>query len=483
MRIQLNKICFGLPARAFSIDYTVSQKRQLPVVKEFIVRLLHSMTLATVETLQNYFGFSDAEMRAVLDDLIEESLILWEDDKIKLSNYAMTNFVEVDGHMLPRFFEVTDKIDTVHFDLHSFKMLPKTITRSGAGDLGVSMTLSNDCYKGLNDKAQRAFDNNFQHFREVVLGDDIFSERQELYKINNVATKYDIVIPIDVEYVIDTSAPTELLTEYESTEFDEWDSSRALFTAMDNSIPRELNKGATEDFSKYLEASEDPILSKYWDDKSKKLKYDVLVNHFEEGVAHQSKDTQLIIGNFYSDFNSDSIIQRLKDIYKSKPSSSGLLWFTDSDSNTWGRTNAIRGFISALCSVFDKRKKTSEAVLVMSCESKQEAFELHKIYRTLDANLLDCSKRFGGNSAEILLIPNIMVACLYHAPFGDDRNITFPVGYISFDQKIIEAVTDNAVTWSDVDGHFNNYFERNLSDEKSSVLNKFFTPIITQHSG
>jgi len=37
MKIQLNKVCYGLPAKSFFIDYTVSQKRQLPVVKEFIV--------------------------------------------------------------------------------------------------------------------------------------------------------------------------------------------------------------------------------------------------------------------------------------------------------------------------------------------------------------------------------------------------------------------------------------------------------------
>jgi len=480
MKIQLNKVCYGLPAKSFFIDYTVSQKRQLPVVKEFIVRLIHSLTLVSVESLQSYFGFSNSEILAVIDDLHEESLIEWSDDKIKLSDYASGHFSEVDGQMVPRFFEVADKVDTVHFEMNGFKMLPNGVKKGGANDLCISLTLANDCYKNLTDKAQSAFDTNFQQFREVVKEDDIFSDRQELYKINQVAHKYDAIIPIEVEYFIDSESPTELKTEYESSAVDEWDSSRSLFTVMDKAIPNSSYSNEAKFFSDYLEATQDPFLTKYWDDSSKSLNFDILVNHFKSGEIHNQKQSNLIIGNLYSELNAKGILETLKEKLDGKSQSSGLIWFTNADSNTWGRTQAISSLVSNILALFDKRKKTSKAVLVMSCNSRQEAFELNKRYRTVDAHLLDCTTKFGGDSSEILLIPNVMVACLHHAQFGDDRNIRFPVGYVSFDQKVVSSVTNSALAWSGTGTQFNNYFEKKFTEDNDTVLNKVFSPILTQ---
>lgn len=480
MKIQLNKVCFGLPAKSFFIDYTVSQKRQLPVVKEFIVRLMHSLSSVSVDSLQNYFGFSESEMLAVIDDLLEESLIEWNEDKIELSDYASSHFSEVDGQMLPRFFEVADKVDTVHFEMHGFKMLPNGVKKGGASDLCISLKLASDCYKKLPEKAQSAFDTNFQQFREVVKEEDIFSERQELYKINQVAHKYDSIIPLDVEYYIDSSSPTELKTEYESSAVDEWDNTKSFFTIMDNAIPNHSASNEAKRFLEYIDTSQDPFLMKYWDDASKSLNFDVLVNHFKNGEIHDNQDTQLIIGNLYSDLNAKGIIKELKEKFESKPQSSGLIWFTNSDSNTWGRTKAIGSLVSGICSLFDKRKKTSSTVLVMPCDSRQEAFELNKTYRTVDADLLDCTTKFGGGSSEVLLIPNIMVACLYHAQFGDDRNIRFPVGYVSFDEKIVNKVANSALAWSDSKTKFNHFFEKKHTEDNETVLNKLFRPILSQ---
>ena len=482
MKISLNTISFGLPAKSFFIDYTVSQKRQLPVVKEFVVRLIHTLSEITVDTIQEYFGFTDREMLAVIDDLIEESLIEWSEDKekIKLSNYASSQFVEIDGQMIPRFFEVTEKSDTVHFEMHGFKMLPNTVKKGGANDLCISLPLPSDCYKNLSVKAQNAFDLNFQQFREFVKEENIFSERQELYKINQVAHKYDALIPVDVNYYVDTSSPLELKTEYESAAIDEWDSSKSLFTVMDEAVTRTSTPNEAKNFASYLSFSQDPIISRYWDDSSTSLNIPTLLDHFEKGETHYGNDTQLIIGNIYSEFNSEGLLSKLKEKLNNENNSSGLVWFTHSDSATWGRNNSINTLITQILKLFDRRKSTSKAVMVMQCSSKQEAFELNKRYRTLDAHLLDCTSRLGGESTEVLLIPNIMVVCLHHAIFDSTRNISLPVGYVSFDERLISTITNSALTWSASETVFNHYFEKRHTEKSDTVLNKIFSPILTQ---
>ncbi|TWX71722.1 hypothetical protein ESZ36_00350 [Colwellia demingiae] len=375
MEIQINKICFSLPTRAFLIDYAVSQKRQLPVVKEFIVRLVYSLGGCSVETIQNYFGFSNAEISAVIDDLLEERLIEWDEENISLTHYASEKFVAVEGRMLPRFFEVVDKAETVNFDLQEFKVLPNTLKRTGQNVLGVSMALPDDSYKLLNEKAQGAFDSDFQHYREVVKGEDIYSERQELYKINHVSSKYDSLIPIEVSYYIDSSSPTEIKMRYESSDIDDWDEEKKLFTTMDNSIEQNTQAlNNSKSFCEYLDITKDPFLQKYWNDQDEQLGVNAFISHFATSSIHQSPETQVLVGNFYTKFNSDAIMERLKEAYESKPSSSGLIWFTNSNSKSWARTSNFENLIDSITSLFDKRKSTSKTVLVMNCQSRPEAF-------------------------------------------------------------------------------------------------------------
>ncbi|BBV29760.1 hypothetical protein STW0522CIT19_12490 [Citrobacter freundii] len=482
MKIQLNKICFGLPSKAFFIDYTVSQKRQLPVVKEFIVRLLHSLESANIQTLRNFFGFTDKEIQAVLDDLLEESLIKWDEDKVALSHYALNSFVEVDGNMLPRFFEVAEKTDTVHFELHDFRILPNIIKRGNPGNLNITLSLSDDCYKDLNQKAQSSFDSHFQQFREIVKQEDIFSDRQELYKINQVSSKYDLLIPVEVEYYIEINEPSVLKMGYESNLIDEWDNSKTLFTTMDKMVTNALQKKSGSSFIEYANATNDPILSNYWNDSSQTLEYDLLVNNYNNQSANIGNDTVLIIGNFYTDFNSDYILDKIKERYEKIENfkNSGLIWFTSTQNISWGKSSALSNFLSKIKFLFDKKLNTSESVLVMSCKSKQEAYELNKLYGRLDAKLLGCTNLYAGEKGEVLLIPNVMVACLYHSPIDDTRSISFPVGYISFNKKTINDISNKISKWGYSQNNFNNYMDKKDTKENDGIFERLFIPIINQ---
>ena len=482
MKIQLNRISFGLPTKAFFIDYTVSQKRQLPVVKEFIIRVLHSVGNSPVSLIQDYFGFTAAETLAVLDDLIEESLIKWSDNEIELTAHALENFEEVEGNMLPRFFEVVDKTDNVFFELSEFRMLPKTVQRSGINSTSISLPLPDECYSKLNDKAMSAFDSNFEHFREVVKGEDIYSEREELYKINHVNGKFDISIPIPVEYYIETDAPDVLQTAYEDSNLDEWDINKSLFNYMDAAISTKPYSDVTRDFSDYISATDDPILTQYWDDKTNSINIELLLKHYADGTAHHSKDTQLIVGNLYSDFNSQAMTEKLKEIFSKKPKSSGLIWLSKGDNSTWGRTSEFGVSLESITSLFDNRKKTSKAVLALPCSSVSEAIEQRKVYknRDIDPALIGCEKQFGGENCEVLLLPNIMVACLLHLPITDERNISLPVGYVSFAPELIESVTSNIIRWTSSENNLNDFFERKDTKQEETVLYKYFSQILAQ---
>ncbi|QFI36797.1 hypothetical protein FR932_02585 [Moritella marina ATCC 15381] len=481
MKIQLSKVCFGLPTKSFFMDYTVSKKRELPVVKEFVIRLIYSLSSTSLETIQDYFGLTSKEMLAIVDDLQEENLVEWEGGKIKLTYYAMSKFTEEDGNLRPTFFEVTDEVSPVEFELYSFQMLSTDVKRSGSQDFSISLNLPDECYRNLLNKAQSAFDSNFNLFRELVLKEDVFSEIKELYKINQVSDRYDSTLPLEVEYFVDTDSPNILKMEYVSNTVDEWDEEKAMFSLMDSTIEVDSMKDQHNSFNEYLEASNDPLIIQYWDDNTRTFNIKALVNHYENGLTKLNDDTFMLLGNFYTESNRDIITGRLKAIFEDKPENSGLIWLTNTESKTWGKTTDLSKLVDEVYTLFDKRKKTSKVVLGMACESYQESITLrNNFWKLSTADFMDLPAKFGGEDAEFMIIPGIMVASLFHVQLDDQRDISFPVGYVSFEPKFISEVSSKLLDWTTLQPKYNDFFEKKGVKEDQTVKNKCFIPILNQ---
>lgn len=481
MKIQISKVCFGLPMKSFFMDYTVSKKRELPVVKEFVIRLVYSLTSTNLETIQNYFGFTSKEILAIVDDLQEENLIEWESGKVKLTYYAMSKFTEEDGNLRPTFFEVTDEASPVEFELYSFRMLSTDVRRSGSQDFSISLNLPDECYRNLLGRAQNAFDSNFNLFREVVLKEDVFSEVKDLYKINQVSDRFDSTLPLEVEYFVDTESPNILKMKYVSNTVDDWDEDKAMFSLMDATIQADTEKDLFESFNEYLEVSNDPLLVQYWDDDARTLNIKAIVNHYENGLTKLNDDTFMLLGNFYTERNRDILTNRLKIVFEGKPDNSGLIWLTHAESKTWGKTTDLSKLVDEVYSFFDKRKKTSKVVLGMACESYQESMILrNNFWKLTDAELMDLPARFGGENAEFMIIPGLMVASLFHAKLDDKRDISFPVGYVSFEPKFISEVSNRLLDWSSQQPKYNDFFERKEVRDDQKIRNKLFMPILQQ---
>lgn len=481
MRIKLNKICFGLPMKSFFMDYTVSKKRELPVVNEFVIRLIYSLTLTSLETIQGYFGLSSKEVLTIIDDLQEENLIEWENGKAKLTYYAMSKFTQEDGNIRPTFFEVTDESSPVEFELYSFRMLSSDVRQSGSQNFSLSLNLPDGCYRNLLNKAQNAFDTNFNLFRELVLKEDVFSEVKELYKINQVSDRYDATLPLEVEYFVDTDSPSTLKMEYASNTLDEWDEDKSFFSLMDSTIEADSMKDQYESFNDYLEASNDPLLIQYWDETARSLNINALVNHYENGLTRLSEETFMLIGNFYTEHNRVVITSRLEGIFKGKSENSGLIWLTNSESKAWGKTSDLNNLVDEIYKLFDKRKKTSKVVLGMVCESFQESMVLsNHFWKLSNAELMDLPAKFGGDDTEFLIIPGVMVASLFHLQLNDHRSITLPVGYVSFEPKFISEVSKKLLDWTVLQPKYNNFFEKKSTKQEDTVKNKYFMPILQQ---
>lgn len=123
-------IDFQVPCRRFTIKASVTRDRQMPVVDEFVLRLVHVVQRISAARLAGYFGFSSAETEAVLVELIGRGLVESDASEIYLSPKGQSLFKGVSEGELPRLAIIESWTEGVWFDLVSRNIMTPERFRS-----------------------------------------------------------------------------------------------------------------------------------------------------------------------------------------------------------------------------------------------------------------------------------------------------------------------------------------------------------------
>jgi hypothetical protein len=470
MEFVINEATYSLPCRSFVIDYAVSERRKLAVVKEFTVRLLYSLKGITPEKIANYFGFTTDETQVVLASLQEERLIKWNDGNVELTTYAYDRFEEVDGKAEPRFFEVEDKIDSVTFDLLSFKLIAESSSGSVSPN-NMEIPLPKDVMGNLTEKAKAAFDQQFNTFIEKAKGIDTYTEAVELYKINQVYSRNDRLLPIRIKYTVTAGTCHSPEIKYVDEWMDEWDEDKTLFSSIcsqTESIGFELTS-LNKCIDEYVSLTQDPIILDFY--RNEKFDFCAALQAYEANKGFFELETRMLVGNIYSKENSD-LINSLLD-YKlgedAKIPSKGILWSIEPSNKVWGRGPELETFLQSLEQRLDERKRPVGTVLAVNVQSKQEAFKVKDLYGITKCEFQGLNKHIGNGQVEILLIPGVLLVCTFHSLIENHYPLTLPLGFVTTDEDRIRAVQDYLVPVFNNPASSNFYFER-FDDREKSVL-------------
>lgn len=479
MEIIINEATYSLPCRSFVIDYSVSEKRKLAVVKEFIIRLLYSINQISPSEVANYFGFSTVEMQIMLSSLQEENLICWEDGNVKLTRYAIDRFEEVDGKTVPRFFELVDQIDTVSFDLLTFRLLAvKSYGFINSSNLEIPLAKEGMMY--LKEKAKAAFDKNFNTFLEKIKNVNSYQNAVDLYKINQVFDRDDYLIPINIQYIINDAEPNNINIKYTDSWMDEWDNDKSLFAAISTQTESNLveQQNLAENFSEYIRITEDPINLRFFKDGS--FDSSAAIDAYTKNRGIYDIDTRMIIGNLYTSHNSDIIHNLLSYKYGDEDSlpTSGAIWSIFTENKTWGRGPELENFINSITARYNEKYRNEKTIIITPVEIPQTAFLLKDRYNTVNFDFQATNKAFGNFQCEILLIPNVLVACLFHFPCKDYSSLTLPFGYISVNEEKIKKIQQKIKNFLHVKSTTNNCFERKNTNMEDYLFYRRLLPIL-----
>src|SRR6266850_4331462 len=189
--LAFNRVTFGLPVESFRVEAYISLEERLPVVTEYVLRLIRICNAVPLAELREYFGFSDSEMLAVTESLIRQGLLTVEDDQAKLSRFAREKFDAV-GDEHPRFSKVELRTDTVHFDLISFTPL-----RPARGSLTDNIIKLEAPEKALGRSIARARDAYSQRYPEIAsMRGDLREKSFGVYAVVDVVSKHRTYAPI-----------------------------------------------------------------------------------------------------------------------------------------------------------------------------------------------------------------------------------------------------------------------------------------------
>ena len=486
MKKLINEVTFSLPCRGFTISYSVTEKRQLPVVKEFVVRLIYEVESSYPDAIANYFGFNSHEIKEVLEDLLDEGLIQWHEDKVILSPYAQENFTEVNGNSVPRFFEITDKQDEVTFDLFFFKFLGDGIRKIPDKFISIDIPLPSESFENVIKKVKSGFHAQFMHYQEQVKEIDILSEDSlELYKINHIESSRDQLIPIPVSYYFNDTTQS-ISVEYDLPAITEWDKDRLLFNTIDNAIEMTSFDELTHinDCISYVGSIQDPFFIKVINDNEEysnfKVPFSALLKHYLNNNSLKLGQ-QMIMGNLYTKDNREILNKMIKRASKkSKNYSKGALLFANLDEKTWGKSRSLLNLVEIVSQT--SNSSDYEFVINTPCDNKNkdEVFSIQSKYEISGAKLHSCGNIFNSTQIELLIIPGVLVASLFHYKIQDNRELSLPIGFVSTDADTIERITKETKSWSNTsDAKFTetDLFQKN----GRSIRDKFVLPILNYY--
>lgn len=433
-----------LPCQRFRVRYTVSQDTRMPLVEEFLLRLVRLGDTVSMEEAGDWFGFSEKERTHLIKEALQSDYVKLEDGRLALTPAGEALFTDSPDGM-PRIIEAKEYGDSVDFDLVSFCLAPAE-GDAGKGETRQFLSVqSPDRQKAARSKevVEKAFQEHFQEFLRR------YKEQDDSLAVNRV---------VSVEPNLRFAAPLDIEVSLRLTRTPLMELDFSKCWSRRDAEPRSRIREAVSDLVasmaqppadwrkavEFLEGAGGGLLTKHVNADG----FDVAKFAKAAATAPETLLTRPIYGALWSERNFAGVRKCVEDTTWligtegiRLPVSQPLVWARPSI-ELWGRGAAAAPVVESFKDVLAKRarKRASEAVL-LSPDDGSEPWQK------------DMRRRFEGvfdggigipvgalpSALEIMLVPGCMVAAMVHVPVKG-CGLPLPVGFLSEDYKVVEEV-------------------------------------------
>lgn len=455
--LDFNRVTFGLPVEAFRVDAYITKDERLPVVTEYVLRVLRICDALTPATLRDFFGFTDAEALTVVEALTRQGLLTVSGDEVRLSAYANERFDSSSSDDYPRFTKVEPRRDSVTLDLLSFS--PLLVPRFG---LMTENSLRLDTpEEAIGNSIERARHTYTTRFHEVAnLNDGLRDTALSVYAVEDVQSRRRGFIPVPVAFSLGESNQVERRAAQTFEDGAATELLHAFHEAISASIPSTLSLGNAQ-VTRFIESFDLPWLESFVSSK----RFDV------HAFAHQVAGDQLatpkgvkaLFGNLYLERNQELLAERISASRAPRGASTGPYGVSSSAAwlapqhFLWGRGEAFQDSASKLRAALQPSSKREtdgpsrapsmqdDLHLFVATELDRErvvanqfaGLELGPLHAFRPADGQDFTL---GGRLELFLYPTGFAAALFHLSLPENPGLWAPVGFVSSQPEHCSAV-------------------------------------------
>ena len=439
-QLVIDAVDFQVPCRRFTIKANVTRDRQMPVVDEFVLRLVHIVQRIAAPRLAGYFGFAAHEMETVLLELVDRGLIESDAQEFFLSPKGHELFKGLTDGDLPRLAAVEGWTEFVWFDLISRNMLSPARYRPLKSLIALpEQARARELPEAY---AREAFEQNFHDYaRRIRRHPD--ADRLAIYSVSEVEPSVYGYQTMAAESWLDLGAAL--------------DSSLHLpFADEDPARFAPLSMAAADAWG--LLAGPDASasgLSDYQrltgDDRPARLRASA-VDPTVWGPALSSTTvdgTTFLFGASYLDHNVDKLCKAMEAALAAGRTMSGpaIIWLRPSGA-AWGRTFKVGEALQRARDTLNASGIKNIPSLLMVARGVPTA-RRRDFRHVFDEGRLSPPAFYPGD-LEIMLIPGVAASVFLHLDIGRHGA---PIGLTSHDERLLRTLerrfSDTVLTGSD----------------------------------
>lgn len=436
--LQLATLDLALPCRNFVVEHKIADVGKVSVTAEFLLRFIRCMGSCAEEAAQSFFGYNRREMAYVLNEVEDADYVQRLDGRISLTATGSSLFRP--GVEEPLIYEVERKTARVGFDLISLAPADKKFL--SYFELGLpELLLSNpEQASRATELVPASFRRFFREFAPRI--DPDATARRSLYSIDSVSAEDRFSTLVRVRLISTGLKPSlaevdlsEWRTEYELS--DREAVARVVGETIEKlSIVRRADNAEAHDLLVRIA----PEYLKEWTRKDG-LNLARFYRHAftSQGDIRADRQTTPIVGSLFTLDNTRRLLGVANYGLRNKRRGAASLYWLIPQVPFWGSTVILP---EALEQLRERIGRTNEVGLARSVETVsltvgrperwiKEAFGLNHFS---DGSVFP-------SGFEMLLVPGSFVAATVHAPIGQPSGLPVPLGFASFDKRVVSRAT------------------------------------------
>jgi len=423
---QTNTFGFNLPCKQFVIAAERTRERRLPMVDEFILRILHTVKSISAGRLARFFGFEGRDLGIAISDLESRGLVTVEGENLRLHASAEELFRTSDGSV-PTITVAEPMHADVWFDLITKHMV------SGRGFRNVQHLVPLPARQTLDEgEARAAFHANFRDYLRIARNDKN-ADQWNLYSILDVHPGRFSYVQIGGSEVLTLEPSPKLEQRLQLDEVDRTGRSRKLTEAMTSELRTRDDVAptgsATHEFTRIFGRN---VLSAWTLSNG----YFDLPNWYSNALVSGADTTVPIVGYPYVERNRKTIATLLASA-KLRPANEDrweLTWLRPGGFR-WGATEDVPATLESLRSTIRALAKGGVLSSVLVSPAAVRAKDAFVFQRMFDRGLHAPAGKTSPAMEVLAVADSLAVVTVMTALSG---SVSVPVGYATIDPELVQ---------------------------------------------